>query len=259
MTPNFEAASSQTPHQATTNGSERSLDETQAIFLPVSTGFPLADNDRPSWRGWIHTGVLPVVIACGVLLIVFADGAAGKVAASIFFASSFLLFGNSALYHRFNWKPRVKLALKRIDHANIVLLIAGSYTPMTMLALPFEKGLPLLIIVWSTALLGMGFRVLWVHAPRWLYVPIYIAMGASALIYVVDFYQANQWMMILIGAGGALYIAGAIVYGLKKPNPFPKHFGFHEIFHAFTVLAFLCHWTAALLICLNPLQGSFAG
>lgn len=259
MTPNSKAASSKTPHQATINGNERSLDETQAIFLPVSTGFPLADNDRPSWRGWIHTGVLPVVIACGVLLIVFADGAAGKVAASIFFASSFLLFGNSALYHRFNWKPKVKLALKRIDHANIVLLIAGSYTPMTMLALPFEKGLPLLIIVWSTALLGMGFRVLWVHAPRWLYVPIYIAMGASALIYVVDFYQANQWMMILIGAGGALYIAGAIVYGLKKPNPFPKHFGFHEIFHAFTVLAFLCHWTAALLICLNPLQGSFAG
>ncbi len=259
MTPKSKAASSQPANKSSVSGGERSLDETQAIFLPVSTGFPLADNDKPSWRGWIHTGVLPVVIACGVLLIVFADGAAGKVAASIFFASSFLLFGNSALYHRFNWKPKVKLALKRIDHANIVLLIAGSYTPMTMLALPFEKGLPLLMVVWSTALLGMGFRVLWVHAPRWLYVPIYIAMGASALIYVVDFYEANQWMMILIGVGGALYIAGAIVYGLKKPNPFPKHFGFHEIFHAFTVLAFLCHWTAALLICLNPLPGSFVG
>ncbi len=259
MTPKSKAASSQPANKSSVSGGERSLDETQAIFLPVSTGFSLADNDKPSWRGWIHTGVLPVVIACGVLLIVFADGAAGKVAASIFFASSFLLFGNSALYHRFNWKPKVKLSLKRIDHANIVLLIAGSYTPMTMLALPFEKGLPLLIIVWSTALLGMGFRVLWVHAPRWLYVPIYIAMGASALIYVVDFYEANQWMMILIGVGGALYIAGAIVYGLKKPNPFPKHFGFHEIFHAFTVLAFLCHWTAALLICLNPLPGSFVG
>ena len=235
------------------------LTETQAIFLPVSAGYPLADNDKPSWRGWIHTGVLPIVIACGVLLIIFAEGAAGKVAASLFFASSFLLFGNSALYHRFNWRPKVKLALKRIDHANIVLLIAGSYTPMTMLALPFEKGLPLLIIVWSTALVGMGFRVLWVNSPRWLYVPVYIAMGSAALIYVVDFYNANAWMMSLIAIGGALYIAGAVVYGLKKPNPFPKHFGFHEIFHAFTVLAFLCHWTAALLICLNPLPGSFVG
>jgi hemolysin III len=125
--------------------------------------------------------------------------------------------------------------------------------------LPFEKGLPLLIIVWSTALVGMGFRVLWVNAPRWLYVPVYIAMGSAALIYVVDFYNANAWMMSLIAIGGALYIAGAVVYGLKKPNPFPKHFGFHEIFHAFTVLAFLCHWTAALLICLNPLPGSFVG
>ena len=235
------------------------LDQTQAIFLPVSSGFPLADNNRPSWRGWIHTGVLPVVIAGGVVLIVLAEGIAGKVAASLFFASSFLLFGNSALYHRFNWRPKVKLALKRIDHANIVLLIAGSYTPMAMLALPADKGLPLLIAVWVTALFGMGFRVLWVNAPRWLYVPIYVVMGASALIYVVDFYAANAWMMSLIAIGGALYVAGAVVYGIKKPNPFPRHFGFHEIFHTFTVLAFLCHWTAALLICLNPLAGSLNG
>jgi hemolysin III len=105
----------------------------------------------------------------------------------------------------------------------------------------------------------MAFRVIWVSAPRWLYVPIYIAMGASALIYVVDFYRVNAWMMSLIAVGGLLYILGAVVYALKKPNPSPKHFGFHEIFHACTVIAFLCHWTAALLICLNPLAGSLAG
>ena len=149
--------------------------------------------------------------------------------------------------------------LKRIDHANIVLLIAGSYTPMAMLALPAAQGLLLLIIVWATAIFGMAFRVIWVSAPRWLYVPIYIAMGASALIYVVDFYRVNAWMMSLIAVGGLFYILGAVVYGLKKPNPSPKHFGFHEIFHTFTVIAFLCHWTAALLICLNPLAGSLAG
>jgi hemolysin III len=84
-------------------------------------------------------------------------------------------------------------------------------------------------------------------------------MGASALIYVVDFYRVNAWMMSLIAIGGLFYILGAVVYGLKKPNPSPKHFGFHEIFHTFTVIAFLCHWTAALLICLNPLAGSLAG
>ena len=236
----------------------QNFEETQAIYLPVSTGFPV--DERPSWRGWIHTGVMPIVIAAGVLLIIFANGgAAGKVAASLFFASSFLLFGNSALYHRFNWRPKVKMVLKRIDHANIVLLIAGSYTPMAMLALPAEQGLPLLIIVWATAIFGMAFRVIWVSAPRWLYVPIYIAMGASALIYVVDFYRVNAWMMSLIAIGGLFYILGAMVSAFKKPNPSPKHFGFHEIFHTFTVIAFLCHWTAALLICLNPLAGSLAG
>jgi len=236
------------------------LDDTQSIYLPVSKGFPLASDDRPSWRGWIHTGVLPIVIACGVLLIVFAHGgAAGKVAASVFFASSFLLFGNSALYHRFNWRPSIKLALKRVDHANIVLLIAGSYTPMAMLALPADKGLPLLIAIWITAIAGMAFRVFWLHAPRWLYVAIYIAMGCAAFIYVQDFFAANVWMMSLIIAGGVFYIGGAVVYALKGPNPFPKHFGFHEIFHACTVVAFLCHWTAALLISLYPLSGSLGG
>ncbi len=236
------------------------LDDTQSIYLPVSKGFELGGEGKPTWRGWIHTGVLPVVIACGVLLIVFANGgAAGKVSASIFFAASFLLFGNSALYHRFNWRPKVKMAFKRIDHANIVLLIAGSWTPMTMLALPASTGLPLLITVWSVALAGMAFRVFWVTAPRWLYVVIYIAMGLAAFIYVNDFFHANAWMMSLIIAGGVFYVAGAIIYALKKPNPFPKHFGFHEIFHAFTVVAFLCHWTAALIISLYPLSGSMGG
>ena len=230
------------------------------MSLPISNGLSeTATNVKPTWRGWIHTGVLPLVIAGGIVLIVLADGAVAKAASAVFFASSFLLFGTSALYHRFNWRPKVKMVLKRIDHANIVLLIAGSYTPMAMLALPAAQGLPLLIIVWATAIFGMAFRVIWVSAPRWLYVPIYIAMGASALIYVVDFYRVNAWMMSLIAVGGLFYILGAVVYGLKKPNPSPKHFGFHEIFHTFTVIAFLCHWTAALLICLNPLAGSLAG
>jgi hemolysin III len=219
----------------------------------------VVEETRPTLRGWLHAGILPIVIAGGVLLIVFGEGAAAKVAGSIFFACSFLLFGNSALYHRFNWKPKTKLALKRIDHANIFLLIAGSYTPITMLALPFEQGLFLLIAIWSLTLLGIGFRVFWIGAPRWLYTVIYVGMGWGAIVYVRDFMAANLPMMILILAGGLAYTIGAVVYGLKRPNPIPKHFGFHEIFHALTVLAFGCHWTAALLIGLAPLDGSFAG
>jgi len=235
------------------------IDDTQSIYLPVSSGFPVVQETKPTLRGWLHAGILPVVIAGGVLLIVFGEGAAAKVAGSIFFACSFLLFGNSALYHRFNWKPKTKLALKRIDHANIFLLIAGSYTPITMLALPFEKGLFLLTAIWSLTILGIGFRVFWIGAPRWLYTMIYVGMGWGALVYVQDFMAANLPMMVLILSGGLAYTIGAVVYALKRPNPLPKHFGFHEIFHAFTVLAFLCHWTAALLICLNPLAGSFIG
>ncbi|CAB4615179.1 MAG: hemolysin III family protein [Actinobacteria bacterium] len=235
------------------------IDDTQSIFLPVSSGFPVITEEKPTMRGWLHAGILPIVIAGGVLLIVLGQGSAAKVAGSIFLASSFLLFGNSALYHRFNWKPKTKLVLKRIDHANIFLLIAGSYTPITMLALPFEKGLILLIAIWSMTLIGISFRIFWITAPRWLYVPIYVGMGWGALVYIQDFMAANLPMMVLILSGGLAYTIGALVYGFKWPNPSKKHFGFHEIFHALTVAAFLSHWTAALLIGLAPLPGSFAG
>ncbi|MFS0893164.1 PAQR family membrane homeostasis protein TrhA [Microbacterium sp. 179-I 3D3 NHS] len=211
---------------------------------------------RPTWRGWIHAAIFPVAIAAGIVLIVVAQGGAAKWAAAVFMASSLLLFGNSALYHRFDWSPTVKVVLKRIDHANILLLIAGTYTPLATLALPPEKGALLLTLVWSGALLGILFRVFWIHAPRWLYVALYLLLGWAAVMYIVDLMQANVAMMVLVIVGGLLYTGGAVVYALKKPNPWPGHFGFHEIFHVCTVLAFLCHWTACLLITLEPLSPS---
>jgi hemolysin III len=236
--------------------SEWRSDEALPGYVPVSEGFEDQTKDiKPTWRGWIHAGVLPIVIAAGIVLIVLADGVAAKVTGAVFYASSILLFGNSALYHRFNWKPKTKLALKRIDHANIFLLIAGSYTPITWLALEREKAILLLAIIWGTAILGIGFRIFWITAPRWLYVPIYVGMGWGAMAFIADFMNANAAMMILILVGGLCYTVGAVVYGLKKPNPFPGKFGFHEIFHTFTVLAFMCHWTGILLISLNPITG----
>lgn len=211
---------------------------------------------KPSWRGWVHAGTFPVAIAAGVVLIVLSEGAPAKWAAAVFMASSLLLFGNSALYHRFNWGPRTKIVLKRIDHANILLLIAGTYTPLATLALPPEKGTLLLFLVWGGALLGILFRVFWIHAPRWLYVALYLLLGWAAVMYIVDLLNANVAMMVLVIVGGLLYTGGAVVYALKKPNPWPGHFGFHEIFHVCTVLAFLCHWTACLLIALAPLSPS---
>ncbi|MDF2916694.1 MAG: hemolysin [Microbacterium sp.] len=207
---------------------------------------------RPSWRGWIHAATFPVAIAAGIVLIVLAQGAPAKWASAVFMTTSLLLFGNSALYHRFDWKPRTKAILKRIDHANILLLIAGTYTPLAVLALPTEQTVLLLSLVWGGAIAGIFFRVFWIHAPRWLYVALYLALGWAAVMYIVPLFQANAAMMILVIVGGLLYSGGAVVYALKKPNPWPGHFGFHEIFHVCTVLAFLCHWTACLLIALEP-------
>jgi hemolysin III len=211
---------------------------------------------KPTWRGWLHAGTFPVAVAAGILLIVMAHGAPGKWAAAVFMATSLLLFGNSALYHRFNWKPKTKAILRRIDHANILLLIAGTYTPLAVLALAPQQGVLLLILVWSGAILGILFRIFWIHAPRWLYVALYLVLGWAAVMYIVPLFQANAAMMILVIVGGLLYTLGAVVYAIKRPNPWPGSFGFHEIFHLCTVLAFLCHWTACLLIALAPVSPS---
>ncbi|MBT2475250.1 hemolysin III family protein [Microbacterium sp. ISL-103] len=211
---------------------------------------------KPTWRGWLHAATFPFAIVAGIVLIAVAQGGAAKWAAAVFMATSLLLFGNSALYHRIDWSPKVKMILKRIDHANILLLIAGTYTPLAVLALPPGKGALLLVFVWSGALLGILFRVFWINAPRWLYVALYLLLGWAAVMYLADLFVANATMMALVIVGGLLYTGGAVVYALKKPNPWPGHFGFHEIFHLCTVLAFLCHWTACLLIALEPLSPS---
>ena len=211
-----------------------------------------APEIKPTWRGWIHAATFPIAIVAGVVLIFVADGSAAKWACAVFMATSLLLFGNSALYHRFNWAPKTKAVLKRIDHANIVLLIAGTYAPIAVLALPPEQGLILLVVVWSGALIGILFRVFWIHAPRWLYVALYLALGWAAVMYLPDLLRANATMMVLVAIGGLLYTGGAVVYAMKRPNPWPGHFGFHEIFHVCTVLAFLCHWTACLIIAMEP-------
>lgn len=211
------------------------------------------DQEKPRWRGWIHAATFPVSVAAGIVLITLANGALAKWASAVFMLTSMVPFGVSALYHRFNWNPHVKQIFRRMDHANIFLLIAGTYTPIALLALPVQKGVLLLIMVWSGALLGIGFRVFWITAPRWLYVPLYLLLGWAAMMYLVDIAQANVAALVLVVVGGLLYTVGALTYAMKRPNPVPGVFGFHEVFHSLTVLAFLCHWTAALLLALDPI------
>ena len=219
---------------------------------------PLVDDaiadpaPKPTWRGWIHAGTFPLTVVLGIVLIVSAEGIAAKISSAIFVVSSMLLFGISAMYHRIAWREKTRRLFKRLDHANIFLLIAGSYTPITVLALPADKATLLLTLVWIGAGLGIAFQVLWIGAPRWLYVPLYLLLGWAALMFIGDFFTANPAMMTLILAGGVFYTIGAVIYGLKRPNPFPGKFGFHEIFHALTLLAYLCHWAAIYIIATAP-------
>lgn len=210
---------------------------------------------KPSWRGLIHAGTLPIAMTLGAILIMLSieQGWVAITASSIYVASSLALFGVSATYHRFGWGPKTLAVLRRLDHANIFFLIAGTYTPLSLLALEPPQSLILLGLVWSGALLGIVFRVVWVNAPRWMYVPLYLVLGWAAVMYLPQLLAASVAMVVMVLAGGILYSIGAIVYGTKKPNPLPKHFGFHEIFHTLTVLAFICHWVAVVLIVLNPL------
>jgi hemolysin III len=214
-----------------------------------------AGEIKPTWRGWIHLSTLPIAIAAGIVLIVLANGVPATVSSAVFVTSSILMFGISGTYHRFNWSPKTKKVLKRLDHANIFLLIAGTYTPIVVLALPTDKSQTLLTAIGIGTIIGIAMRVLWVGAPRWSYVPIYLGLGWAAVMYLPDLVAANLAMMVLVLVGGLAYTVGGVVYGLKWPNPSAKNFGFHEIFHALTVIAFLCHWTAVLLVALNPPLG----
>lgn len=225
----------------------------EPLHLPLLHATPADKGDgKTLLRGWLHVGVLPVAVIGGLVLVALANGIAATWSSFVFVLSSLLLFGISAVYHRFNWSPPVKAVFRRLDHANIFILIAGTYTPLGVLALPSDKGFWLLLGVWIGAGLGILFRVLWLGAPRWAYVPLYLILGLVSVIYIPDLAAANVAMLVLVLVGGAAYVTGAIVYGLKRPNPFPGVFGFHEVFHALTVVAFLCHWTAVLLVALNP-------
>ncbi|VXB74043.1 PAQR family membrane homeostasis protein TrhA [Pseudarthrobacter sp. LMD1-1-1.1] len=202
---------------------------------------------KPKWRGWIHTVTAPLALAAGIILVVLAPTVDRRVTSAIYAATGVLLFGVSAVYHRGNWSPRVKLILKRLDHTNIMLVIAGTYTPLAWTLLERQQAVVLLWVIWAGAILGVLFRLLWTDAPRWLYVPIYIALGCGALFYLPQFFQASIPAAVLICVGGVLYITGAVFYALKKPNFSYYHFGFHELFHAFTVFAFAAHFVAIAL------------
>jgi hemolysin III len=219
------------------------------------------DIIKPKLRGWLHAGTFPLSVLLGAILVILAPSEKARISAAIFAATASLLFGVSALYHRGHWSPRAAGVLKRMDHANIFLIIAGTYTPFSVLLLPSGPARTLLWIVWTGALLGVAFRVLWVGAPRWLYVPVYMALGWVAVGYLPEFWTGGgAAVVVLVLVGGAFYTIGAVIYGVRRPNPSPRWFGFHEVFHAFTVLAFLAHYVGiSIAVYTAPQSGLGAG
>ncbi len=209
---------------------------------------------KPTWRGWIHAVATPLALAAGIVLVALAPTAAAKTTSAVYALTGLLLFGVSAVYHRGNWSDRTRIVLKRLDHTNIMLVIAGSYTPLAWALLDRPKAVLLLWLIWSGAVAGVAFRLLWLNAPRWLYVPIYIVLGLGALFYIPDFFAASPPAAVLICVGGVLYITGAVFYALKKPNFSVSAFGFHELFHAFTVAAFAAHYVAIMIAVLKHSQ-----
>ena len=204
--------------------------------------------EKPKLRGIVHLVMSPLSLVAGLTLITLANELRGLITLGIFTLTAVTLFTCSALYHRVAWTDKNKAIWRRIDHSNISILIAGTYTPFAVYLLKPSQTKTLLIVAWGGAILISLLRIFWLSAPRWLYVAGYISLGWAAVFYMPQFLQSGGVaIFILILTGGVLYSAGGVIYALKKPNFSINWFGFHELFHAMTAAAFICHFIAAVL------------
>lgn len=205
----------------------------------------LGTDDHPRLRGWLHLGMTPLAIIGGILLIVLAPTLPGKIGSAIWLGAAVLLFGTSAAYHIVSWSPPVKAALRRWDHANIFVFIAATYTPLALCLLDSTQATLLLAIIWSVAIVALLVRVFWPSSPRWLDVICYMLLGWAGTWWMPTFWTVGgPAVVLLILLGGLVYSLGAVVYARRRPNPSPEWFGFHEVFHACTVVAAMCHFAA---------------
>lgn len=220
---------------------------------PPAASALLAVAVKPVLRGWLHAGMVPVVVAGGLVLLVLARDGWPQVAVAVHLATSLVLFTTSAVYHRGHWSRRVHGLLKRSDHANIYLLIAGTDTPLLGFAVPAGQRAVVLGAVWGAAAAGVAFRVVAPDAPRWLYTALYAVLGWATVVFLPDLHhRGGAAVVVLVLTGGVAYTAGGVVYALRRPDPWPRVAGFHEAFHLLTVIGWTCQYLAVALLIVAP-------
>jgi hemolysin III len=223
--------------------------------MPPAVLSPVPATVKPRARGYIHQYSAVVSAVMGAALITVAALTAGggaALACTVYAVSIVGLFSVSAIYHRHHWtSTRARTWMKRADHSMIFVFIAGTYTPIAALALPASSRTVVLVIVWAGALGGVALKTLWPHAPRWLGVPFYLGLGWVAIFVMPELMtHGGVLVLVLIAAGGLLYSVGAVFYAIRRPNPWPGVFGYHECFHALVSAAALCHCVAVWLLVL---------
>jgi hemolysin III len=206
---------------------------------------PVPPRQRPRLRGVLHEVAFFIALVVGTLLVTHTDGPRASAAAAVFAGSVAAMLGASALYHRVTWSVRARPWMRRLDHAGIYLLIAGTYTPVGLLTLRGTMRDVVLGVVWTGAAAAIVLKFVWVAAPKWLSAVIGISLGwvgVAAMPQVARY--AGATAVTLLAAGGVAYTAGAIVYARRRPDPVPAVFGYHELFHALTLVAVACQYVA---------------
>ena len=203
---------------------------------------------KPRLRGVSHQYAFFVAIAAGAALVALAQGLQARVAVAIYALSLSAMFGASALYHRIDWAPRPRAWLRRLDHSMIFVLVAGTYTPFALLVLAPALGWTIFGVVWAGALAGIVLSLVWIDAPRWLSAVLYIVLGWVSVVVVPQLWdRAGVMAVALLATGGVLYTIGAVIYARRRPDPAPRVFGYHEVFHVFVIVAATAHFAAVAL------------